>query len=217
MKQFDPTTRTRLRQRPDRGHYDAETIHAILDEGLVAHVAFEMDGQPHVLPMAYGRAGDEIFIHGARTSRIIRTLSEGLPVCVNVILLDGLVLARSAFHTSMNFRSVSIYGTPAPLTKETDKLRAMRALIDHVAPERYDSLRPVNAKELAQTGILSISLSESVAKCRDGGPIDDEEDMEIPVWAGVVPLSLNAAPPLADKDLQASVPLPENVARYTRS
>jgi nitroimidazol reductase NimA-like FMN-containing flavoprotein (pyridoxamine 5'-phosphate oxidase superfamily) len=193
-----PSERTRVRRRAQRGHYDRATVHAILDEGLVCHVAFAPDAQPCVLPTAYAREGETLYLHGSPASRMLRSLAGGVPVCVAVTLLDGVVLARSAFHHSMNYRSVVIFGRAHEVTGAEERLRAMRALVEHVAPGRSRDARAPSAKELAQTLVLALPLDEASAKVRTGPPVDAEEDLGFACWAGVVPLRLAPGAPVAD-------------------
>ena len=207
------TDRTKVRRLPKRGHYDRETIHAILDEALICHVGFVVNGGPVVIPTIHWREGDRLYFHGSAASRMLRTLKDGVDACVTVTLLDGLVLARSAFHHSMNYRSVVVFGN-AQLVEGDDKLRALDALVEHVVRGRSREIRPPNDIELKQTLVLSLPLDEASAKIRTGGPVDDEEDYALPVWAGVVPLKLAAGEPITDRDVTADVP--EYAAAYTR-
>ena len=186
MSSFTPTDRTRVKRRPQRAVYDREQVYAILDEGFVCHVGFTVDGRPVVIPTAYGRSGDRIYIHGSAASRMLRTLAEGIDVCVTVTLVDGLVLGRSAFHTSMNYRSVVIFGKARLVTDREQKLEALRCFTNHVIPGRWEEVRQPTDAELAATSALVLPLEEVSAKVRTGGPIDDEEDYPFPVWAGVV-------------------------------
>jgi len=183
---------------------------------MLCHVGFVHDGQPFVLPTGYARQHDTLYLHGSPASRMLRTLSAGVPVCVTVTLLDGLVLARSAFHSSMNYRSVVILGTASPVTDPDRKLDAMRALVDHLIPDRWPDLRPITDKELNATLVLQVPLAEASAKVRTGGPVDDEEDYDLPMWAGVVPLALTPSPPIADERLSATTPVPAYAGRYRR-
>jgi uncharacterized protein len=222
MSTLTVTPRTRLHRVPGRGTYDRATIDAILDEGLVAHVAFA-DGfgdgaQPFVMPMAYARLGTEVILHGARASRALGTAAGGAPLCVTVTLIDGLVLARSAFHHSMNYRSVVILGRARELTDKEEKRAAMDALVNHVLPGRAAEARAANEKELAATRVVALPIDEASAKVRTGGPLDDEEDLAVPCWAGHLPLRLtpNGA---AVPDLQGAareVPLPPGLRQWRR-
>lgn len=187
MTDYQTSALHRVRQRPMRAHYDRQTVHGILDEGLVAHVAFVAEGGPVSLPMFYARDGESVLVHGSRTSRFMRTLGAGAPLCLTVALIDGLVLARSAFHHSMNYRAVMVHGRGA-IVSDDEKPRALDLFTERVQPGRSKRARPANAQELKATQILRIPLVEVAAKVRDGGPIDDEEDMTLPVWAGVVPV-----------------------------
>lgn len=192
-----PSERTRVRRIPRRAAYDRATIEAILDEGLVCHLAFTAGGQPYAIPTAYARIGDQVYVHGSTASRMLRT-AAGAPVCLTVTLLDGIVLARSAFHHSMNYRSVVVLGAAEEVEDEDERLAAMRALVERVAPGRWAEIRPPNPQELKATTILRLAIAESSAKVRTGPPIDDEEDLALPCWAGVIPLALTPGPPVAD-------------------
>jgi uncharacterized protein len=186
MSPFTPTERTRVKRRPQRAVYDREQVYSILDEGYVCHVGFAVEGRPVVIPTAYGRAGDQVYIHGSAASRMLRSLAGGIDVCVTVTLVDGVVLGRSAFHTSMNYRSVVIFGNARPVTNREEKLEALRCFTNHVIPGRWEEVRQPTDQELAATSALVLPLEEVSAKIRTGGPIDDEEDYQFPVWAGVV-------------------------------
>jgi len=216
MSQFTPTTRTQVRRLADRGKYDVETVYRILDEGFLCHVGFVVDGQPFVIPTGYARIGDELYIHGSAASRMLRTLTGGVPVCVTVTLVDGLVLARSAFHHSMNYRSVVILGRAIAVEDRDEKLRVLNAFTDHIIQGRWDTLRPIHDNELKQTSVLRVPLTEVSAKVRTGPPKDEAEDYALPIWAGVWPLRLAPGEPVPDPKLPAGVPLPENVKNYSR-
>ncbi len=190
MKQFTPTPRSQVRRVRKRGTYDCETVYQILDEAKVCHVGFAVEGKPFVIPTAYGRVDDHLYIHGSPASRMLRTLQGGIEMCVTVTLLDGLVLARSAFHHSMNYRSVVIFGMASVVEDEMAKLAALQAFTEQIVPGRWSQIRPPTPKELAATLVLSIPLVEVSAKVRTGPPIDDEADYSLPVWAGVIPLKL---------------------------
>jgi len=190
------TPRSRVRRQPKRGSHDRELIHRILDEGLVCHVGFVHEGQPVVIPTAYARSDDELYLHGAVANRMLGALAGGGPACVTVTLLDGLVLARSAFHHSMNYRSVVLFGIAREVTDPDEKARALDALVDHVAPGRVRHARASSPRELAVTRIVAFPISEGSAKLREGGPIDDPEDLAHPAWAGVVPLRLRPGAPI---------------------
>ncbi len=203
-----PSDRTRVRRLPARGAYDAETVHAILDGGLVCHVGFVDDEQPFVIPTAYGRDGDVVYLHGSAASRMLRRLGAGIPVCVTVTLVDGVVLARSVFHHSMNYRSVVLLGTATLVEDDDERERGLRAIVEQITPGRWNEVRGPNAKELKATAVLRLPIAEASAKIRSGGPIDDEEDMSWPCWAGHVPLRLEPLPPVRDEQLTNDLPAP---------
>ncbi|MCA1628088.1 MAG: pyridoxamine 5'-phosphate oxidase family protein [Acidobacteria bacterium] len=215
MSELLPTTeRTKLRRLPQRGDFDRETIYRILDEAFVCHVGFTVDEQPFVIPTAYARVGEQLFIHGSQASRMMRALGGGVEVCVTVTLVDGLVLARSAFHHSINYRSVVIFGKAQVVCDENEKLAALRALTDHIVPDRWQDVRPPTDKELKATTVLSLPLQEASAKVRTGNPIDDEEDYALDIWAGVIPVRLTAGEPVADDRLKDGIPIPPHVSNY---
>jgi len=213
------TNRTRLTRMPKRGVFDREALYRMLDEGFVCHVAFVVDGQPYAIPTGYARVGDFIYLHGSAASRMLRSLSAGVPVCVTVTLVDGLVLARSAFHHSVNYRSVVILGQARLVTDPEEKTSALRAFTNHIVRDRWDELRPVTPQELAGTSVLVLPIEEASAKVRTGPPVDDEEDLAWPAWAGVVPLALQVGVPLPDSHVPAGVPPPDpsRVARKSRT
>jgi len=216
MRDFAPTERTQVRRLPKRAVYDREAIYRILDEGLVCHVGFVVDGQPVLIPTGYGRDGDTLYVHGSAASRMLRDLAKGVEVSIAVTLLDGLVLARSAFHHSMNYRSVVIFGTAAVVEDQTTKREALRAFTEHITPGRWREVRPPTESELKATTVLAIPLKEMSAKVRTGPPLDDEEDYSLPVWAGVLPLELRSEQPMADSRLSASIQVPDYVRHYDR-
>jgi nitroimidazol reductase NimA-like FMN-containing flavoprotein (pyridoxamine 5'-phosphate oxidase superfamily) len=216
MTTFTPTARTQVKRLPKRGAYDHETVFKILDEAFVCHVGFVVDGQPYVIPTNYGRVGETLYLHGSAASRMLRTLSEGIPVCVTATLIDGLVLARSAFHHSVNYRSVLILGTARLVQDAAEKMEALRLFTEHIMKGRWEEIRQPNEQELKATTVLALPLEEVSAKVRTGGPIDDEEDYELPIWAGVLPLPVLAGAPIADSRLKAGIAVPENVAKYSR-
>jgi len=216
MESFAPTERTTLKRLPDRGFYDREMVYRILDEGFVCHVGFVADGQPFVIPTAYGRIGDKLYLHGSAASRAMRGLGARIPVCVTVTLVDGLVLARSAFHHSINYRSVVILGAATMVEAAEEKMTALRAFTEHVIPGRWDDVREPSEQELKGTSVLALPLVEVSAKVRAGPPKDDEEDMTIPVWAGELPLRITADPPVTDPQLSAGLGPPAYVIRYCR-
>ncbi len=213
---FPQTDRTTLKRLPKRGVYDREIVYGILDDGFICHVGFSVDGQPFVIPTGYARVDDQLYIHGSQVSRMLRTLAQGVDVCVAVTLIDGLVLARSAFHHSMNYRSVVIFGRASMVEARETKLAALRAFSEHVIPGRWDEVREPNEKELKATTVLSLPLVEVSAKVRTGPPLDDEEDYELNVWAGVVPLRLVADQPVPDPRLPSHVELPAYASDYAR-
>ena len=206
-----------MKRLPARGHYDRETIDSILDEGFICHVGFDLDGQPYVIPTGYARVGDDVYIHGSSASRMLRNISQGINVCVTVTLIDGLVLARSAFHHSMNYRSVVILGKAELVSDAGEKNKALEALTEHIVPGRWDVVRWPTELELKATTVLKLVIDEASAKIRTGGPIDDEEDYTMDVWAGVLPLDLRAGTPIADDRLDDSIALPKYVEEYSRS
>jgi uncharacterized protein len=216
MESFARTERTALKRLPQRGSYDREVVYRILDEGFVCHVGFAVDGQPFVIPTAYGRVGDKLYIHGSAASRTLRDLSGGIPVCVTVTLVDGLVLARSAFHHSINYRSVVILGAATMVAAAEEKMTALRAFTEHVIPGRWDDVREPNELELKGTSVLALPLVEVSAKVRTGPPKDDEEDMTIPVWAGELPLRITAGSPVDDPELSAGISPPAYITLYSR-
>lgn len=211
---FTPNARTRVVREPHRGVYDRDTINQILDEGFICHIGFTVDGQPYVIPTSYGRDGNVLYVHGSAASRMLRNLDKGIPVCVTVTLLDGLVLARSIFNHSMNYRSVVILGTANLVSEPAEKLAALRALSEHILPHRWDDVRQPNEKELKATSVLRIPLEECSAKVRSGPAIDDDEDYSFPTWAGVIPLELKAGAPIRDERCDRE--LPEYLRNYAR-
>ncbi len=213
MDTFIATERTRLRRIPARGSYDRAQVYAILDEGKVCHVGFSLDGQPYVIPTAYARLADEVFLHGSAASRMLRALGDGIDVCVTVTLVDGLVLARSAFHHSMNYRSVVILGRARVLADPVEKMMALRCFTNHAVPRRWEEVRPPTDQELKGTSVLALALNEVSAKIRTGGPKDDEEDLAAPVWAGVIPLRTVVGAPVLAADLAPGTP-PLDMARW---
>jgi nitroimidazol reductase NimA-like FMN-containing flavoprotein (pyridoxamine 5'-phosphate oxidase superfamily) len=217
MERFAPTERTTLKRLPKRGEYDRERVYAILDEAFICHVGFVVDGRPVVIPTGYGRLKDTLYIHGSAASRMLRTLSEGIEVCVTVTLIDGLVLARSAFHHSFNYRSVVVFGRARVVTDEAEKMTALRAFTEHVIPQRWDDVREPNESEMKATTVLALPLVEASAKIRTGPPIDDDEDHALPVWAGVLPLRLATGEPVDDEQLRPGTVVPRYVRDYRRA
>jgi uncharacterized protein len=215
---FAPTERTRVRRKPERGAYDRATVEGILDEALYCHVAtVDEQGRPRAIPTIHVRVGDVVYIHGSTGSRTLRDAKDGREVCLVTTLLDGLVFARSAAHHSMNYRSAIVYGTAREVTDPDERWRAQSALVDHVCAGRAEQARMPNARELRETMILAIPLEEASAKVRTGPPLDDEDDVVLPIWAGVLPLGTVAGVPEDAPDLPAGVEVPGNVAAYRRS
>lgn len=210
-----PSPRTQLRRLPKRGFHDAATINQILDAGFLAHVGFQVEGQPFVIPTLYGRDGEKLYLHGSAASRMLGELSQGVPACVTVTLVDGLVLARSAFHHSMNYRSVVAFGTACKIDEEPQKRNAVRVISEHLIRGRWDDVREPNAKELKATSVLEFVIEEASAKVRQGPPLDDEEDYSLAMWAGVLPLKLKAGTPKPDSRLAADTALPRYLADFS--
>ncbi len=211
---YTPTARTKLRRLPERGAYDRGTVHAILDEGVICHVGFVVDGQPYALPTGYTRVGETLYLHGSTGSRL--GLRPDMDVCVTVTLLDGIVLARAAFHHSFQYRSVMVLGRTRLVTDFEEKDAALRALVEHIVPGRPADVRPGNGKELVATALLAVALDEVSAKVRAGPPKDDEEDYALPVWAGVLPLALVPGIPVPDPRLDPTITVPPYVATWDR-
>ncbi len=212
----DPSARTRVVREPQRAVYDRATIYDILDEGFICHVGFAIDGQPYVIPTSYGRKDDILYIHGSAASRMLRHANSGVPVCVTVTLLDGLVLARSIFNHSMNYRSVVVLGTAFAIEVLDEKLAALHALSEHILPGRWQDARQPNEQELKATTVLRLPIEEFSAKVRQGPPVDDEADCAFPTWAGVLPLDMVAGTPLNDSRLLEGISLPEYAKKYSR-
>jgi hypothetical protein len=212
-----PTPRTRVVREAERAVYDRETVYRILDAGFICHVGFVSDGQPFVIPTSYGRKDSNLYIHGSAASRMLRQMKEGVPVCVTVTLLDGLVLARSVFNHSMNYRSVVILGKATLVDDPEEKLAALRVLSEHILPGRWDDARQPNDRELKATSVLRLPIEEFSAKVRTGPPIDDEEDYFFPTWAGVVPLEIEAGAPIRDQRLDAARDVPKYIKTFLRS
>lgn len=211
-----PTARTRVVRESHRGVYDRATAYQILDEGFVCHVGFVVDGQPFVIPTGYGRVGDNLYIHGSAASRMLRNLDQGVAVCFTVTLLEGLVLARSIFNHSMNYRSVVVLGTAVAVVDPQEKLEALRRLSEHILPGRWEESRPPNQKELKQTLVMRLPIAEFSAKVRQGPPIDDEEDYAFRTWAGVIPLEMVVGKPIDDPRLEPGQAVPGYVQNYSR-
>jgi nitroimidazol reductase NimA-like FMN-containing flavoprotein (pyridoxamine 5'-phosphate oxidase superfamily) len=211
---YEPTERTTVRRLPARGTYDKEIVHQILDHGLICHLGFVVDGQPFVIPTIYVRIGQTVYVHGSPASRMLQALEQGASACVTVTHVDGLVLARSAFHHSMNYRSVVVIGTARMVDDPEKKQEVLHALTDHLIRGRWDEIRQPSPQELKRTLVVAIDIQEASAKIRVGPPLDDEEDYELPVWAGVLPLAVTAGKPVPDPRLGADVPVPRYAASY---
>jgi uncharacterized protein len=211
-----PSARTRVVREAERGVYDRAAVYKILDAGFLCHVGFVVDGQPFVIPTSYGRAGDHLYIHGSAASRMLRQLDQGVPVCLTVTLLDGLVLARSVFNHSMNYRSVVVLGTAVAVMDPEEKLEALRRLAEHILPGRWAESRQPSAKELKATLVMRLPIDEFSGKVRQGPPVDDAEDYTFPVWAGVIPLNMVAGKPIPDSRLDPAYPVPSYAENYSR-
>lgn len=210
------TDRTKVKRLPARGAYDRETINSILDDGFICHVGFAVDGQPYVIPTGYARIENDLYIHGSAASRMLRNISKGVDICVTVTLVDGLVLARSAFHHSINYRSVVILGK-AILVEDREEIgRVLEAFTEHIIPGRWAEIRWPNELEMKATSVLKLPIDEASAKIRTGGPKDDDEDYEMTVWAGVLPLSITPSDPVPDEVLPDGIEVPAYVKQYSR-
>ena len=216
MNKLPQTPRTTLKRLPTRGSHERETINQILDEGFICHVGFAIDSQPFVIPTGYARRDDKLIIHGSQASRMLRALKTGIDVCVTVTLIDGLVLARSAFHHSMNYRSVVIFGRATLIEDREEKLAALFGLSEHMIPGRWPEVREPSESELQQTTVLSLPIDEASSKIRTGPPLDDEEDYAMNVWAGVLPIQLTTGEPIADPRLPPNIEVPEYLGSYRR-
>ena len=213
MSDMHKARQSKVKRIPERGVYDRETIYEILDEGLVGHVGFVVDGRPYVMPMLYVRIGDTLCIHGSPASRMLRALASGIEACVTVTLLDGLVLARSAFHHSANYRSAVIFGTASRIDDPVQKLETLRALSDHILRGRWEDVRPPSDEELMKTLVLGIAIDEASAKIRTGPPLDEESDYDLAVWAGVLPIRVTTLPAIPDPRLPLKIPAPSYLVR----
>jgi nitroimidazol reductase NimA-like FMN-containing flavoprotein (pyridoxamine 5'-phosphate oxidase superfamily) len=217
MSEFaNPTARTRVARLPKRGVYDRASVYQILDECFICHVGFVSEGQPFVIPTGYGRSGDDLYLHGSAASRMLQRIGEGISVCVTVTLLDGIVLARSIFNHSMNYRSVVVLGTAVPVEDAAEKLKALRSISEHIVRGRWNDVRPPSENELKATSVLRLPIEEFSAKVRQGPPVDEEKDYTFPTWAGVLPLSLKTGEPISDPRLQADYAVPDYVKNYAR-
>jgi hypothetical protein len=209
-----PTDRTRVRRVPQRGAYERETIETILDETLISHVGFVHDGHPVVIPTLHARLGDRLYLHGSAASRMLRTLQKGVPVCATSTLVDGLVLARSAFHHSVNYRSVVVFGTATLIEPGEETVKVLELFTEKLVPGRWADVRPPTRQELKGTKVVSLPLDEASAKVRTGPPIDEDEDYDLPVWAGVLPLATEASQPQPDPRLDPAIETPGYVAAW---
>lgn len=216
MTQFTRTDKNRIKRLPKRGHYDREMIYHILDEALICHVGFTIGRQPYVIPINFARVDDRIVLHGAKASRLLKHIEAGHPVCVEATIVDGLVLARSVFHHSVNYRSVVLFGKGCLVEGEQEKLSALEAIVEHLIPGRWQEARLPSRKELNATRVVSIHIEEASAKVRTGPPIDDPEDVALPVWAGTLPLQEQALSPIRDELLVQDIPVPNYVMQYSR-
>jgi len=214
---FPTTDRNRVRRRSQRGNYNRETVHAILDEARVCHVGFSVDEQPYVIPTIHVRMGDALYLHGSAANRMMTTLAAGGRACVTVTLIDGLVLARSAFHHSMEYRSAIVFGTARAVTDHDEKLQALEHIVEKIMPGRWADTRPPSDAEMKSTLVIAIAMEEASAKIRKGGVVDEEEDYALPHWAGVIPLSLQPQEAVPDPRLAADTKVPDYVERWIRS
>jgi nitroimidazol reductase NimA-like FMN-containing flavoprotein (pyridoxamine 5'-phosphate oxidase superfamily) len=214
--EYEQTPRTRIYRKPGRASYDRDLVHSILDEALICHLGFVQDGQPYAIPTIHAREGETLYLHGARGNRMFRILGDGAPCCVTVSLADELVLARSAQHHSLNYRSVMVLGTAREVTDLEEKERGLRAVIEHIAPGRSDEIRGPNAIELKSTMVLSMPIEEASAKVRTGPPADEEADLDLPNWAGQLPLTRGTGDPITAPDLTRDLPVPESVRGWAR-
>lgn len=213
---FPKTPRNKVKRLPERGQYDTATIYPIVDAALICHVGFALDGQPYVIPTLHARQGDTILLHGAKGNRLLRHIQSGGEVCITITVVDGIVLARSVFHHSINYRSVVLFGKGAAIEDDQARLRALELFTERLIPGRWQDARPPSAIELKQTTIVAVPIDSASAKIRTGPPKDEEDDLDLPVWAGVLPLQHVAGTPIADPQLRAGVELPEYLRSYAR-
>lgn len=216
MTKFSKTGQNRIKRLPKRGHYDRETIYQILDEALICHVGFVENKQPFVIPINFARVGDTIVLHGAKASRLLKHIAAGHPICVEATVVDGLVLARSVFHHSLNYRSVVLFGAGRIVEEDQEKLAALEAVTEHLIPGRWREARLPNRKEMNATSVVSIKIDQASAKARSGPPGDDEADYALPIWAGVLPLQETAFPPIRDEQMRQDTAAPEYITKYSR-
>jgi len=215
MKKYPVTLRNKVKRIPDRGHYDKKTLYSILDAGFVAHVSFVLDDQPFVIPMAYGRKGEKIYIHGATSSRLIKSIKTGIPVCLCVTHLDGVVFARSVFHSSLKYRSAVVFGTATEVA-ENRKNSALKVISDQIAKGRWEEARLPNKKELKATSILELKIDQASSKIRTGGPKDEKEDYDLPIWAGVIPLRIVSGKIQSDAAIKKDVKVSESARKVRK-
>ena len=216
MAKFPITSQNRINRLPKRGLYERETIYQILDEALICHVGFVEDKQPHVIPINFARVGDTILLHGAKASRLLKHIEAGHPICVEVTLVDGLVLARAVFHHSVNYRSVVLFGRGRIVAEDREKLAALEAITEHILPGRWREARLPNRKEMNATSVVSIKIDQASAKVRSGPPADDEADYALPIWAGVLPLQEISLLPVRDERMTQDIAVPESISKYSR-
>ena len=216
MSDFPVTDLNKLKRYPNRGRYDKETIYAIVDEALICHVGFAIEGKPYVIPTIHARLNDKIILHGAVANRMLNHIAQGNPLCVTVTLVDGLVLARSVFNSSMNYRAAVLFGTGRHIESDREKLQAFEALTEHVARGRWNDARKPSRKEIDGTTVIAVEIESASAKVRAGAPTDEEEDYALPIWAGVVPLQLQADDPVDDPKLKQGIPVPSYARAYVR-
>ncbi len=212
MNNLVPTKKTRLKRLHERGHYDRETLYTVIDAAIIGTVGYVIDGEPYVTPTAVWREDDRLYWHGSSASRMLRTVKTGIPVCVNIFHLDGLVLARSGFHSSINYRSATLFGNASAVEGKAAKLASVKAFVEHLTPGRWDALRPVYDQELKATTVVSMAIDEASAKIRTGDPADDEEDYALDIWAGVVPVRTVIDPPINDERLSDGIEVPKELA-----
>jgi nitroimidazol reductase NimA-like FMN-containing flavoprotein (pyridoxamine 5'-phosphate oxidase superfamily) len=214
--EYAQTERTRVFRKPGRGSHDRDLVHSILDEALICHVGFVQEGQPYVIPTIHAREGETLYLHGANANRTFRVLSTGTPCCVTATLVDELVLARAALHHSLNYRSVMVLGTATEITDPEQKQLALRLVVEHIAPGRPDEVRGPDETDLRSTKVLAIPIEEASAKVRSGPPLDEDKDLDLPYWAGQLPLTVGAGEPVTAPDLARDLPVPESVRGWRR-
>ena len=216
MPQYEPTERTKVFRKPGRGSHDRDLVHTILDEALICHVGFVQDGQPYVIPTIHAREGETLYLHGANANRTFRVLADGAQCCLTATLVDDLVLARAALHHSLNYRSVMVLGTAREVTDPDEKQRALRLVVEHIAPGRAEETRGPSETDLRSTKVLSMEIEEASAKVRSGPPLDDDDDLDLPYWAGQLPLTLGTGDPVPAPDLTRELPVPSHVTDWNR-